>query len=129
MEWKTFDFKGGNKRSGRNAGEILEGNQFGCSFCSGTGILPRSKDTKCPVCRGSGTVSVNGPVIVCAYCRGRGEYPARTNITCPVCKGKGLVSITKPIEVCEHCKGRSKEPGGSLPCLVCKGKGVIAKKK
>ena len=128
MEWKTMDFKGGKTRLGRKAGQILEGDDFACSLCSGTGTLPRSKGIKCPVCRGGGMVSLTGPVVVCAYCKGRGDYPARTNLTCTVCRGKGLVSIHKPIEVCAHCRGTGAEPGNKLPCLKCKGKGVVAKK-
>lgn len=128
MEWKTMNFKGSRTKLGLKIGEILEGNNFGCSLCSGTGTLPRSKGIKCPVCRGEGMVSLTGPVVVCAYCKGRGEYPPRTNITCTVCKGKGLVSITKPIEVCAHCRGTGAEPGNKLPCLKCKGKGVVTKR-
>lgn len=92
MEWKTMDIKGGRTRLGGKIGEILEGDDFICSLCSGTGILPRSKGIKCPVCRGAGMVSLTGPAVVCAYCKGRGEYPPRTNITCTVCRGKGLVA-------------------------------------
>jgi len=129
MEWKTMDFKGGNTRLGRKVGEVLEGGSFACSLCSGNGVLPRNKGIKCPACRGDGTVSFTGPVVVCAYCKGRGDYPARTNITCTVCRGKGLVSIHKPIEACAHCRGTGAERGNRLPCLKCKGKGVVAKKK
>jgi len=127
MEWKTFDFKSGRTRMGRKTGEILEGEDFGCSFCSGKGTLPRSEGAKCLVCRGDGNVSLTGPVVVCAYCGGRGDYPPRTNITCAVCRGKGLVSITVPIEVCAHCRGIGAEPGNRLPCLKCKGKGVLTR--
>jgi len=125
--WNTVDFKSGRTKLGRKTGEILEGDNFGCSLCSGRGILPRSKGIKCPVCRGAGMVSLTGPAVVCAYCKGRGEHPPRTNITCTVCRGKGLVSITKPIEVCAHCKGTGAEPGNKLPCLICRGKGVVTK--
>jgi len=128
MVWETFDYKSGRTCAGRKLGKIFEGNMFPCSFCSGTGMLPRSKNTKCPVCKGQRMVSVTGPVMVCAYCRGRGEFPRRTNITCTVCKGTGFVSIKKPIETCEHCHGTGAEPGNKLPCLTCRGKGVITKK-
>ena len=129
MEWKTFDFRGGRTKMDRKIGQILEGDKFGCSFCAGTGILPGTKNIKCPVCKGSGIVSLAGPVMVCVYCKGRGEYPSRSNITCTVCGGKGLVSVTEPIEVCKHCRGTGAEPGNKLPCLKCKGKGVKNYKK
>ena len=125
MEWTTFDFKGGRTRSGRKISQILEGDKFKCSLCVGTGVLPRTKGTKCPVCKGGGSVSLTGPAVVCAYCRGRGDYPSRTNLTCTVCGGKGLVSIHKPIEVCGHCEGTGRARGDKLPCLKCKGKGVV----
>ena len=127
MEWKTFNFKGDRTRSGRKIGEILEGNMFKCSLCAGTGILPRTKGTRCPVCKGVGSISLTGPAVVCAYCKGRGDYPPRTNLTCTVCSGKGLVSITKPIEVCTHCGGTGRARGDQLPCLKCRGKGVVTK--
>lgn len=125
MEWKTFDFKGGRTRSGRKIGEILQGNRFKCSLCVGTGVLPGTKGTKCPVCKGGGSISLTGPAMVCAYCKGRGDYPPRTNLTCTVCKGTGVVSITKPIEVCSHCRGNGRARGDQLPCLKCRGKGVV----
>ena len=127
MEWTTFDFKAGRTRSGRKIGEILEGSTFKCSLCAGTGVLPGTKGTKCPVCKGGGSVSLPGPVMVCAYCKGRGDYPPRTNLTCTVCGGKGLVGVTKPIEVCGHCGGTGRARGDKLPCLKCKGKGVVTK--
>jgi len=107
MEWKTFDFRAGRTKMDRKIGQILEGDKFGCSFCAGTGILPGTKNIKCPVCKGSGIVSLTGPVIVCVYCKGRGEYPSRSNITCTVCGGKGLVSVTEPIEVCTSIAGEA----------------------
>jgi DnaJ-class molecular chaperone len=129
MEWNTVDFKGSGIRLGRKAGQVLEGDDFTCSLCSGKGTLPRSEGTKSSVCRGEGAISLSGPVVVCAYCKGRGDFPARTNITCTVCKGKGLVSITKPIKVCANCRGTGAEPSNKLPCLECRGKGVVAKKE
>ncbi|MDO9575865.1 MAG: hypothetical protein Q7J55_04995, partial [bacterium] len=73
MSWNTFDFKGGRTRLGRKIGEILEGDKFICSFCSGKGILPRTEGIKCPVCKGAGIIFLTGPAIVCAYCKGRGD--------------------------------------------------------
>ena len=128
MGWKTFDFKGGRTRSGRKIGEILEGDKFVCSLCSGKGVLPGTKGTKCPACRGAGVISLTGPAMVCAYCKGRGDHPPRTNLTCTVCKGAGVVSVTKPIEVCSHCRGNGRARGDQLPCLKCRGKGVVTKK-
>ncbi len=125
--WRTFDFKSNRTRLGQKMGKILEDNEFKCSLCTGTGILPRSKGTKCPVCNGVGIVSFHGPVVVCAYCKGRGNYPARTNMSCTVCKGKGLVSITEPITICQYCRGTGAERGNKLPCLKCRGKGVVTK--
>jgi len=127
MDWETFDYKSGKRGSGRKAARVLEGGEFKCSLCAGKGILLRTKGTKCPVCKGTGKVSLSGPAVVCAYCKGRGDYPPRTNLTCTVCGGKGLVSVTRPIEACDHCRGRGEEPGNKLPCLKCKGKGVVAK--
>ncbi|MEK6584684.1 MAG: hypothetical protein AABY66_07485 [Nitrospirota bacterium] len=127
MNWKTFDFRGGRPTLGRKMGDILEGDKFECSLCGSTGILPRTKGIKCPVCKGAGMISLKGPATVCAYCKGRWNYPSRTNITCTVCGGGGMVSITKPVEVCGYCRGTGAEPGNKLPCLKCKGKGVVTK--
>lgn len=109
------------------AGIILEGEEFPCAFCKGTGGagLVRGAGGQCPVCRGKGTVKVTPPAVTCAYCKGRGEVPPRSNITCIVCRGKGVVSVREPIEVCPACRGRGAASGGNLPCTTCRGKGVI----
>jgi DnaJ-class molecular chaperone len=124
MEWKTFDFRAGRTKTDRKISQILKGGRFRCSFCAGVGILHGNKSIKCPVCKGSGTVCLPGPVIVCVYCEGRGEYTSRPSIACTVCGGKGLVSVTELIEVCKHFRGTGPEPGNKLPCLKCKGNGV-----
>jgi len=92
MEWKTMDFKDGKTRLGLKIGEILEGNNFGCSLCSGKGILPRTKGIKCPVCRDEGMVSLTGPIVVCAYCKGRGVvliFPQRLRMSLQKQKRQG----------------------------------------
>jgi DnaJ-class molecular chaperone len=128
MNWKTMDLKADGPWLGRKRGEIIEGGEFPCSLCAGSGILPRTKGTQCPKCLGKGVISINGPVVVCAYCKGRGKVPIRTNLSCTVCGGKGLVSVSREIEECSHCRGTGAEPSNKLPCLQCRGKGVVEKK-
>lgn len=104
-------------------GQILRQQAYDCAFCKGTGQRP--KGSKCPVCKGEGTVRVEPPAVVCAFCKGRGEEIARSTITCSVCKGKGVVSIQEPIKICPTCRGRGRPIGSSLYCLTCRGKGVV----
>jgi len=114
--------KPGRRRENRG---ILIGEIFRCAFCDGSGMLPRSKGIKCPVCRGGGTVGVEPPALVCAYCGGKGEANPRTNITCIVCRGKGVVAVREPIRGCRACRGTGVEASSKLPCLACRGKGVV----
>lgn len=104
--------------------EVVESRIFACAFCGATGLLPRSKGIKCPVCRGQGRVEVDPPAILCAYCGGRGESNPRTNITCIVCRGKGVVPVKEPVTECRQCRGTGIEANSKLPCLACRGKGV-----
>lgn len=115
--------KGG---AGIRVGKLLTEATHPCGFCKGKGEKP--KGTKCPVCRGSGKISIAPPGVVCAYCKGRGEDKPRSNITCTVCRGKGFVSVKEPVTGCTRCRGRGSEPNNKLPCLECRGKGVISKK-
>jgi len=129
--WTTSKVDGSGKhyskgRTGIRVGKLLTEATHPCGFCKGRGEKP--KGTVCPVCRGSGELSVNPPAVVCAYCKGRGEEKPRSTITCTVCRGKGFVSVTEPIEGCTHCRGTGAEPNNKLPCLKCRGKGVISKK-
>lgn len=103
---------------------ILQGDEFSCAFCKGTGEAAKTH-SRCPVCAGQGSVTVTAPALVCAYCRGRGEVPARSGITCTVCRGKGAVSVREPVEACTPCRGRGAAGGGNLPCTTCRGTGVI----
>jgi len=112
--------------AGIRVGKLLTEAIHCCGFCKGKGEKP--KGTICPVCRGTGEVSVDPPAVVCAYCKGRGEDKPRSNITCTVCKGKGFVSVKEPLEGCTRCRGTGSEPNNKLPCLACRGKGVISKK-
>jgi DnaJ-class molecular chaperone len=106
--------------------EVVQGRIFACAFCRATGLLPRSRGIRCPVCRGEGSVEVDPPVIICAYCGGRGESNPRTRITCIVCTGKGVVSIKEPFFQCRGCHGTGIEANSKLPCLACRGKGATA---
>lgn len=115
--------KGG---AGIRVGKLLTEAIHPCAFCKGKGEKP--KGNKCPVCRGSGKISIAPPAVVCAYCKGRGEDKPRSNITCTVCHGKGFVSVKEPLTGCTRCRGRGSEPNNKLPCLECRGKGVISKK-
>ena len=116
-------FKG---RTGIKAGKLLTEAIHPCGFCKGKG--ERQKGNKCPVCRGSGVISIAPPAVVCAYCKGRGDDKPRSNITCTVCRGKGFVSAKEPVTGCPRCRGTGAEPNNKLPCLECRGKGVISKK-
>jgi len=122
--WQPFKIKsaaGGNRSY--QVGELLEDEVYPCAFCNGTGERP--KGSKCPVCKGKGTASVEPPAVRCAYCRGTGEEKPRSNITCTACRGKGIVHVDEPIEICSHCKGTGKEPTNKLVCIKCRGKGVV----
>jgi len=112
---------------GHQLGELLEDEAYPCGFCNGTGQKPRG--SKCSVCKGKGTVSVEPPAVRCAYCKGRGEEKPRTNVTCTACRGKGVIHVQEPIEVCPHCRGTGKEPTNKLVCVKCRGKGVVTVKE
>jgi len=108
-------------------GELLEDEVYPCAFCQGTGEKP--KGSKCSVCKGKGTASVESPAVKCAYCKGRGEEKPRTNVTCTACRGKGVIHVEEPIEICSHCRGTGKEPTNKLVCVKCRGKGVVTVKE
>lgn len=129
--WSTAKIDGSGKHFSKGAGGIMIGKlltetTYPCGFCRGKGEKP--KGAVCPVCRGTGKISVNPPAIICAYCKGGGEEKPRSKITCTVCRGTGFVSVTEPIEGCTHCRGTGAEPNNKLPCLECRGKGVLTKK-
>jgi len=103
--------------------ELLYGKEYDCAFCRGEG--QSAHDTQCPVCRGSGKVSVPSPAVRCGFCRGRGQVPPRSELTCCVCRGAGVVTMSPPVDVCPDCRGRGKRRGQSLSCSRCGGVGVI----
>jgi len=128
-EWLWEPVKMGPAHSsyGRGVvGKVLTEKVYDCGFCRGTGERP--KGSRCPVCKGKGTVSVSPPAVVCAYCKGRGEDKPRSNITCTACRGKGIISVQEPVEICSHCNGKGREPN-KLPCVICKGSGVVTVKQ
>lgn len=120
MEWRVRHGAHGEVMTGT----VLEGGEFACAFCKGTGVVAKTH-SRCPVCGGQVSVKVTAPAVLCAYCRGRGEVPVRSGITCTVCRGKGAVSVREPIQACSACRGRGAASGGHLPCITCQGKGVI----
>lgn len=126
LTWETVRSGGSAAYSARTELKIniLDGDTYLCSFCQGKGEKPRG--SLCSVCKGTGTVALQPPVIKCVYCRGRGEERPRSNITCTVCSGKGFVSVNEPIEMCPACDGRGSSRESKLPCTKCKGKGIIA---
>jgi DnaJ-class molecular chaperone len=107
--------------------KLLYGKEYDCAFCRGWGQWPN--DSLCPVCRGTGNVSVPAPAVQCAFCRGRGQVPQRTSLTCCVCKGKGIVAVTPPVRICPDCGGRGKKRGQSLYCARCRGAGVVTSRQ
>jgi RecJ-like exonuclease len=94
-----------------------------CGYCRGKGIDCYRKD-KCPVCSGSGKVTLEEPVVGCAYCDLKGRAQG-SSITCIVCKGAGVLKLDEPHGNCPKCRGRGRFPGQSLPCLKCRGIGTI----
>ena len=105
---------------------VLDEGTWPCGFCRGKGERPAG--ARCPVCRGTGMVSLSPPVARCAFCKGKGEEKVRSNVTCTVCRGKGYVEVGHPAGVCARCKGTGKEKNNKLPCLGCKGKGLAAER-
>lgn len=99
---------------------------FKCSYCNGTGkdyyeLL--TEKSACLVCKGTGTVEVEEPIIKCVFCQGTGKNPLGSRVACIVCLGKGMV-YSPGESVCTACKG-SGRLGDGLPCTKCKGKGMI----
>ncbi|MEW6216023.1 MAG: hypothetical protein AB1478_12605, partial [Nitrospirota bacterium] len=121
--WQPVKLGPAGQYASHQVGEILEDEIYPCGFCNGTGEKP--KGSKCSVCKGKATVSVEPPAVKCAYCRGRGEERPRTNVTCTACRGKGVIHVEEPIEICPHCRGTGAEPTNKLVCITCRGRGVV----
>ena len=115
----------GRARAGSSLkGKLLHDTTYECAFCRGQGERPFG--TICPVCRRSGVVSLEPPVVTCGYCHGRGEVPPRSGITCTVCRGRGKVRVKEPIQTCPSCRGRGRKIGAALYCIQCRGVGVVS---
>lgn len=93
-----------------------------CAYCKGTGkdFYNPSWISGCTVCRKTGQVEVEEPIVICAYCKGTGKNPLGARVACSVCRGKGS-NTWKSDTVCSQCKGTGKSNDG-LPCTRCKGK-------
>ena len=128
MAWSPVktNSAGGARADAPARGAVIHGSNFKCAFCRGEGDKPAG--TVCPVCRGSGLVSFQPPVVTCGYCNGRGEVPPRSGLTCLVCRGKGKVSVKEPVQVCPSCRGRGRKIGAALYCGACRGVGVVSVK-
>ena len=124
--WQPVTLGPAGQYGSHQVGELLEDQAYPCGFCNGTGQKPRG--SKCSVCKGKGTVSIEPPAVRCAFCNGRGEEKPRTNVTCTACRGKGIIHVEEPIEMCPHCRGTGKEPTNKLICITCRGKGVVTAK-
>lgn len=125
VAWRAMDYGNGGRPGRLNSSartSLMNEKNQPCGFCSGTG--KKAKGVQCPVCKGSGQVSIVPPAASCAYCKGRG-MERRTGRVCPVCHGKGVVSVHPPIGVCGKCRGTGEEQGSGLTCLKCSGKGVV----
>jgi len=125
--WQPAKIGPGQSYGGHQIGELFKDEAYPCGFCSGTGCKP--KGSKCPVCRGTGTVFIDPPAIKCAYCKGAGTEKPRSNVTCSACKGKGVIHVEEPVEMCPRCRGTGKEVTNKLICITCRGKGVVSVKE
>ncbi|MEW6685012.1 MAG: hypothetical protein AB1393_02240 [Candidatus Edwardsbacteria bacterium] len=125
--WQPVKLRPAGQYASHQVGEILEDEIYPCGFCNGAGEKPRG--SKCSVCRGAGTVSVEPPTVRCAYCKGSGEEKPRSNVTCTACRGKGVIHVEEPVDICPHCRGTGKEPTNKLVCIKCRGKGVVTVKE
>jgi len=125
--WQPAKLGPADQYGSHQVGDLLKDEVYPCGFCSGTGEKP--KGSKCPVCRGSSSVSIEPPAVKCAYCKGSGQEKPRSNITCTACRGKGVIPVQGPVERCLNCKGTGKEPNNKLVCVKCRGKGVVTVKE
>lgn len=125
--WHPVKVGPGQSYGGHQMGALFKDETYPCGFCNGTGEKPRG--SRCPVCRGAGTVSVEPPAVRCAYCKGKGEEKPRGNVTCTACRGKGVIHVEEPVETCSQCRGTGKELTNKLVCIKCRGKGVVTVKE
>jgi len=121
--WEPVKIGPGQSYGGHQKGALLSDGTYPCGFCSGKGQKPMG--SMCPVCRGTGTVSVDPPTVRCAYCKGKGTEKPISNVTCTACGGKGVIHVEEPVETCSRCRGTGKELTNKLVCIKCRGKGVV----
>lgn len=79
--------------------EILPGRKFKCAFCGGTGVQPRSLQSRCFTCHGKGEVKFESPAITCPSCKGTGKSPGALGLACIRCKGAGVVEKREAADV------------------------------
>ena len=111
----------------------MAANVVTCAFCKGSGKDPfglLSDLSRCQVCGGSGSVTIDEPFVTCAFCNGKGRQ-RHQRLTCTACGGKGMIAIQQPADKCPHCQGTGAAPLDQefLPCAPCRGAGVITVKE
>jgi molecular chaperone DnaJ len=71
-----------------------------CNTCSGSGAKPGTTNHTCPMCKGSGQVTMSSGffrmVQTCSRCRGQGSIVSQP---CPDCNGQGRKKVTRRIKV------------------------------
>jgi DnaJ-class molecular chaperone len=94
----------------------------GCAYCRSSGVDPKyGNASRCPVCGGSGELTVTPPVVTCLRCFGSGREGG--DLSCLGCRGTGVVSVRKEAATCPKCRGTGED--GVFYCTPCKGQGIV----
>ena len=101
-----------------------------CPPCAGKGYyLGNTKDT-CTVCKGTGTLTIEGRFVdykVCGPCKGNGYHHNTSKDTCAVCSGSGL--IHKPAVESTLPKFPKPKVNGDLTVFIVHGRNHTVSKE